>query len=308
VDAFFDAGRPLVPNPDLSKLITVPALARAYYRHVRDIIATTYNGTYLGRWAAHFGRLLPAQDFAGHLAFIVQRSNFLLSQLNTVAPNAPFAITTSNGLDFLVATNRVLIRGTAATDVRDIYLAGQSAPLAVTWLSPTSWQTAAPIPLQLGTNLLVFRAYDFRTNQAGTDSITIVATLPGEGTDTDGDEMPNAWESAHGLNPASPNANDDTDGDGSTDYSEYLAGTHPRDPASVLRLSAALDTNATVLLSGVAVAGRSYAVQYRETLESGAWLRLTNFVPRLTNRVIQAVDTAPVAAPSRFYRLVTPSP
>src|SRR6185503_13620192 len=71
MDAFFDPNRGIVPNGELTKLLTVPAYARAYYGHLLDIIATTYNGTYLARWANQFGRLLPAQPFASHLAFIV---------------------------------------------------------------------------------------------------------------------------------------------------------------------------------------------------------------------------------------------
>src|SRR5262249_48945395 len=57
VDAFFDAPRALAStaNGDLAKLMTMPANARAYYHHLRDIIATTYNGTYMARWTAHYG-------------------------------------------------------------------------------------------------------------------------------------------------------------------------------------------------------------------------------------------------------------
>src|ERR1043166_1276108 len=51
LDAFFDAGRHIVPNSDLSKMVAVPANARAYYGHLLDIIGTTYNGTYLKHWA-----------------------------------------------------------------------------------------------------------------------------------------------------------------------------------------------------------------------------------------------------------------
>src|SRR6185503_4872240 len=124
--------------------------ARTYYRHLRDIIGTSYNGTYMARWADHYGRLLPAQNFSSHLAFIVQRMNFILGQLNTLAPNVPFAITSNNGLDFLVNATNTLIRGNAATDVKDIYFADSATPLPVTWLTATSWQTATPISLQLG--------------------------------------------------------------------------------------------------------------------------------------------------------------
>lgn len=55
--------------------------------------------------------------------------------------------------------------------------------------------------------------------------------------DADGDELPDTWETAHGLNPASSAGNDgkngDPDGDGKTNYEEYLAGSDPQVQASV---------------------------------------------------------------------------
>jgi hypothetical protein len=47
--------------------------------------------------------------------------------------------------------------------------------------------------------------------------------------DTDGDGLPNEWETAHGLNPQSPagdfaDANADPDGDGYTNLDDYLHG------------------------------------------------------------------------------------
>ena len=40
--------------------------------------------------------------------------------------------------------------------------------------------------------------------------------------DSDGDGMPNAWETKHGTNPAVANNNGDFDFDGYTDLEEYL--------------------------------------------------------------------------------------
>ncbi|MBE2180881.1 MAG: hypothetical protein IAE97_10445 [Chthoniobacterales bacterium] len=50
-------------------------------------------------------------------------------------------------------------------------------------------------------------------------------------TDTDGDSLPNDWETLHfgGSTAADPQA--DSDGDGYGNRAEYLAGTNPRDPA-----------------------------------------------------------------------------
>ena len=46
--------------------------------------------------------------------------------------------------------------------------------------------------------------------------------------DTDGDGMPDAWESAHGLNPSANDAGGDLDGDGRSNLQEYNGGWDPQ--------------------------------------------------------------------------------
>ena len=41
-------------------------------------------------WAASYGQLLPAQPFASHLSFIVQRSNSILNQIKGLVPEIAF--------------------------------------------------------------------------------------------------------------------------------------------------------------------------------------------------------------------------
>jgi len=156
MDAFYDANRPIVPNGDLGKLIAVPAFARAYYGHLLDLIATTYNPSYLGHWANQFGRLLPAQDFAGHLAFVRTRGGVVTSAVNAAVPNVAFAITTSGGHNFATSNSVVTLSGNAPLGVKDIEVNGVRYPLA--WNSLTVW--SLQVPLHAGTNPLAVQGLD----------------------------------------------------------------------------------------------------------------------------------------------------
>ncbi len=174
LDAFYDVNRPLVPNnPDLPKLMNTPARARAYYGHVQDIISTTYNSTYMAHWATNYGQLLPAQPFASHLAFIVTRSNSILTQVKGRVAEIPFSITTADGMVVNEAT--ATIGGNGWVNVREIRLAGSDQPLALTWTDLDSWTAKVPVPF--GEHTLQLEAYDFRGKLIATDSIVVESTV-----------------------------------------------------------------------------------------------------------------------------------
>jgi len=139
---------------------------------------------------------------------------------------------------------------------------------------------------------------------------TAAAPTPGvrEGpADTDGDGLPDWWETRYGLSPT--NATDaviDSDGDGMINRDEFIAGTHPLDPQNVLKLSVTA-TNARVL-QFIARSNVSYTVQYRTNLSAAAWRNLTN-IPADSSAartiVVQPAVSSP-PAPEEFYRVVTP--
>jgi hypothetical protein len=178
VDAFFDVSRPIVPNSDMTRLLAVPAFARAYYGHVLDIIVTTYNGNYMTRWANHFGRLLPAQGFAGHLSFLVQRVGIVTSQVNSAIPNVSFAITSNSGNNFGTTNDTLTLTGTAALSVKEIQVNGVSYPL--TWTSTTAWSLR--LPLFNGPNALTVQGVDRNGLRLSNAVDTITVTNSGGGS------------------------------------------------------------------------------------------------------------------------------
>lgn len=156
LDAFFDAYRPIVPNEDLGRMLATPAWARTYYGHLIEIIERSYNEDYLRHWAEQFGRLLPSQNFAGHLAFVGQRAHFVSEQVKAQVPAVPFAIATNGGKGFAVDTNSLTLTGTAPLGVAAIAVNGVARLL--TWTSTTAWTLR--MPLQAGPNSLVLQGLD----------------------------------------------------------------------------------------------------------------------------------------------------
>ncbi len=173
--------RPLVGNNNLWKLLADGPAAnrRLYYGHLLDMINTAYNADYMERFTDQFGALLPHEDYASILAFIGDRSAFLLGEIQgEVAPQYPFEVTTTGGT---TSATLVAIDGRGWINVYRIYIEGRPDPLELTWTSTGSgtstqfyWQ--AMVPLAFGTNALVFNAYNFQGELVGTDSVTFECT------------------------------------------------------------------------------------------------------------------------------------
>ena len=88
--------------------------------------------------------------------------------------------------------------------------------------------------------------------------------------DSDGDGMPNDWETDNDLNPDDPSdAFIDADGDGSANLAEYRAGTNPHDPASALRIVSLSRSGSEVRIRFNTRAGKVYELYGASAL--GAW-------------------------------------
>jgi hypothetical protein len=181
-----------------------------------------------------------------------------------------------------------------------------SSPLSYQWWfkgSPLAYGTGATLTL---TNLSANSAgayFVVVTNLAGA-ATSSVATVTTASLDTDGDQMPDAWEIANGTNPYQPDATADPDHDGLTNLQEYWAGTSPTNALSVLHIESIvlLPGTDTRLLSIPVVSNRAYTVQYRESLGAGDWLSMTNILAAPTSRTERVTD--PARTDGRFYRVI----
>ena len=120
--------------------------------------------------------------------------------------------------------------------------------------------------------------------------------------------MPDAWALLYSFN--LNNGGDaavDSDGDGFSNYSEYLAGTHPRDDRSYPAINSVFAWNQTMHILSRVAPNRSYSVMYCDELSEGPWLKLKDIEAQPDARLMSVTDNIPLAAPLRFYRLVTPA-
>ncbi len=129
--------------------------------------------------------------------------------------------------------------------------------------------------------------------------------LPDLPEDSDQDALPDVWEWTH-FGSLARDGEDDFDQDGSADRQEFLAGTLPNDPTSVLALRAALAPNGDFILRFQALAGRSYQIQSRDSLADGAWTLHATVPAHPDDRLVESTKPHNPAAPTRYYRLITP--
>lgn len=116
-------------------------------------------------------------------------------------------------------------------------------------------------------------------------------------TDSNGNGMPNSWESTYSVT----NAAADPDDDGATNYEEYMAGTNPTNSASVFAANPPqLAGGSDVVLQWSSAAYHYYYIQSSTNLTSG-WdtIRSNNVATSPVNSYTGTVNSA---GPT-YYRL-----
>lgn len=95
----------------------------------------------------------------------------------------------------------------------------------------TAVAPGVPVLTQISTTATVQTTTAEANTADNVATVIALVVLPTTG-DTDGDSLPNSWETQFGLDPAAVNGSDgpfaDPDGDGRTNAQELAEGTHPR--------------------------------------------------------------------------------
>jgi hypothetical protein len=168
------ATSPIYPTAsiNLSKLMNHPATRRLYLWHIFDLCQRVFDPNYMTPWLAHYGSVV-GQDYTGSASYIQTRRNYALGQLPAALP---FTITSNNGNDFTVHTNRVVLEGIGWLDVNEIEVNG--VPYALTWNTISNWSLT--VPLVSGTNFLTMQARDHSGLRPVhlVDTISVTNTMP----------------------------------------------------------------------------------------------------------------------------------
>lgn len=133
-------------------------------------------------------------------------------------------------------------------------------------------------------------------NNTATIATTVLA-------DTDGDHIPDTWETTNGLEPG--NAADalfDLDGDGLTNLQEYFAGTDPRAAHSTLEIAAIAVSGNDILINFTTVAGKRYCLDWGPS-PAGPFTNVLATQILGTGGAIQITDPNAAALPTRYYRV-----
>jgi len=148
--------------------------------------------------------------------------------------------------------------------------------------------TYLPVHGYRGADRFTWSANDgLLTSAVASVNLTVVAPA-----DTNGNNLPDAWETRFGVN----DPNGDPDGDKKNNLEEFIADTNPTNSASVIKIiSETRAANGFTTITWASVGGVRYRVQYSDGgINSGFTGSFTDIVRPLEDEM----DTAPVSVAS----------
>lgn len=234
-------------------------------------------------------------------------SNIYGNAVGGASAKATLNVIETNALLFAQPSNQVV--SPCSPSATFVAVAGGGAPYGYQWyFNATNVLSNATNATLTITNAQPdqFGSYSVVVTNARGSVTSEVATLTLSNGDCDGDGLPDSWELANGLQPTNPNDRDaDPDQDGMSNWEEYIAGTDPHNRQSYLKVAIAPAVPAT--LSFVAVAGKSYTVEYTDGLSPIVWHTLQDVPAPPVTRTETVTDSSPNPN-RRYYRIRTAVP
>jgi len=174
----------VVRNNDLSKMLNAnPAWHRAFYHHLHDIMARSFNTAYVTPWMPHYqSYTTTGGDWNQITTYVGERAAFVQADCLANYPATPFLIATNSGNDFSSPNPTVQLQGDAGVEVLNLRLQGSTENLPITWTThPTTGRRTrwtVTLPLLNGPNPFTITGVDFSGNavSGATDSITITGS------------------------------------------------------------------------------------------------------------------------------------
>jgi len=166
-------------------------------------------------------------------------------------------------------------------------------------------------PWALGADGTGFSLRKFNPAAFSDDPANWIAAAPtcggnGAVADSDGDGIPDDWESRFGLTNGVNDAGLDPDHDGLSNLQEYLANTDPKDPGSRLQIAAILPATNAIEIHFIAAPQRSYSLMFADPGSPSTWRKLADINAEAQLRNVTLTDPLNIGPGGRLYRLVTP--